>query len=802
MFQRSSKSPRKGVAGKSTISTPVLNNNNTGGSGNGRPRRFSLIYSSDSSLSDISDKQASDISEEEEEDEEEEDDDDDDDTSSSSDDDDENIDFVKLSAQRKKRAMQALSAYKNQHLKTGSTPIEEEDVGEEVVESDGSEDAESDNNDSDDGVTTNAVELDNDIPVPQFKSDDEDDDDGSSSGSEGNDSDDDDNEDAISIEDGDFIGDDDIGQSEGESDYDIDQDAYFDAIEKEDDSDVDIETGNEEDLPTILHQEEQNIMNSFDNTNNETSNWDAESSLSSFDMFDGFDNDEEEDEEDDLVDQDNSKQLDSKKQPTDDLVSDLKDIEISVEKPSTQKANKNSELNRKMDSVSRVRKPERKSSKKKHNQSLKDTLDSEDYIFNVFFQSDESADDKENGQNIASDSESLQLSKFFAGKTDKPDETDDTCKNMLMDVAHLPSDDELLLSDNELSDSDLTGSDEEDNFSDLDGISISSVDLDEEDEDDLRLSNVFVDIDDLDPDSFYFHYDDEHDSSGSLDIDDVNLYLNKNDDCKHDIVETVLYVDDESTDEDDNLPPPEARTKTIGTKAKEVVSANVVGLKPPKLGTWNTNNKPFSIIDGLSTKSLHALIQEHQQLKEQKANGSDFVKQESPASVTPNGDELTLNELLNMSELEDDDGITSSNALSNNNSTDRTGNNVHGIKNNAYNSLSITDWYEKPKVPLSAFRNKGINVFQEDEFMAPSTHIKKVPIGYMGMEKTRRKFDKMKEMQKKRNEKKRKLKKKKKILKLKREQARLLKENELEQQLLPPPIHIPTDHDIQLPTIE
>lgn len=781
MFQRSSKSPRKGVPGKSTSNTPPPVNKR-------RPRRFSLIYSSDSSLSDISDKEASDISEEDENDD---DDDDDDDTSSSSDDEDENIDFVKLSAQRKKRAMQALSAFKNQHNKADTTSIEEEDVGEEVIDTDeGDEDNDKDNINAKN--KDNTVDIDNDIPVPQFKSEDED------NGEADNNSDENekDDEEEISIGNDDFNAEGIVG-SDGESDYDIDQDAYFDAIEKENDSDVDIETGNEEDLPTILHEEELNIMNEYTNSNNDTSNWDAESSLSSFDMFDGFGNDADEEEEE--LEGDSSKQYITNKKSTDDL--DLNDIDLSVEKPTTRQLSKNTVSNGKKNPISRVKKPVRKLLKKKHSHSLKDALDSDDYIFNVFFQSDESADDKDGSQNIVSDSESLQLSKFFAGKSDKIDDTDDTSKNILLDVANLPSEDDNLPSDKELSGSDLIDSDEEDSFSDLDGISVSSIDLDEEDEDDLRLSNVFVDIDDLDPDSFYFHYDDENDSTGSLDIDNVKLYLNKDDDSKNDIVETVVYADDESTDEDDNLPPPEARNKSIGTKAKEVVSANVVGLKPPKLGTWNTNNKPFSIIDGMSTKSLHALIQEHQQLKEQKMSGLEPTKQDPPSSPVSNGDELTLNELLNMSELEDDEGMTSSNALSNINSTDRNGNSLHCVKNNAYNSLSITDWYEKPKVPLSAFRNKGISVFQEDEYMVPTTHIKKVPIGYMGMEKTRRKFDKMKEIQKKRNEKKRRLKKKKKMLKIKKEQARLLKENEMEQ-MLPTPLNFPTERDIHLPTIE
>ena len=206
--------------------------------------------------------------------------------------------------------------------------------------------------------------------------------------------------------------------------------------------------------------------------------------------------------------------------------------------------------------------------------------------------------------------------------------------------------------------------------------------LDDDDDDDSSVTNVFIDIDDLDPDSFYFHYDDEDFSSSGSNLSDDDKLNNANG-TSAEAVEPIVYVDDESTDEDDNLPPPSSRSKNIGSKAKEIVSANVVGLRPPKLGTWETDNKPFSIIDGLSTKSLYALIQEHQQLHEQHQRAQSPDLRKSDTNSVTNGEELTLNELLNMSELEDDDNDP---------------------------ETQPSAWYnDKPTVPLSAFRNKGIN---------------------------------------------------------------------------------------------
>lgn len=131
------------------------------------------------------------------------------------------------------------------------------------------------------------------------------------------------------------------------------------------------------------------------------------------------------------------------------------------------------------------------------------------------------------------------------------------------------------------------------------------------------------------------------------------------------------YSDDETTDEDTTLPPPSTRKK-IGSKAQELLSSSSVTVRPPTLGTWSTDSKPFGIIDGLSTRSL---------LPNKPASLNKTV---GVTPVTNNIEELTLDELLNMSELEDEED----------------------------EDLNHEMWLQviKPKrsVPLSAFRNKGI----------------------------------------------------------------------------------------------
>ena len=391
----------------------------------------------------------------------------------------------------------------------------------------------------------------------------------------------------------------------------------------------------------------------------------------------------------------------------------------------------------------------------------------DEYIFGVFFHSD--SDDNEaskvnNHDGALKKRVNMDTSLKKLSSSALIDTSDDEYDNILLDIAHLPTTDEDEEREEDKEDNSQynprnnyekhpKGTNDKDGSYSSTGLSDHSIDEDEDDDEygyDSSVTNIFIDIDDLDPDSFYFHYDDISSSDSNIHNDEYN---------EDAVSETIIYADDESTDEDDNLPPSTTGNKLTFTKPKEIVSANVVGLKPPKLGTWETDNKPFSIIDGLSTKSLYSLIQAHQQLSDSnqrpETQGTNTVINKEDNN--PVGEEMTLNELLNMSELEDEEGDNK----------------------NSYQSSLIAEWYSKPKIPLSAFRNKGVDYNDNTEYMISNFSTKKIPIGYIGVEKTRRKLDKIKELQRKRHEKKRKLKKKRKIQKLKRERARMEKEKAL-----------------------
>lgn len=778
-----------------------------------RPRRFSLIYSSDSSLSDVSDvgnkklngdkankaiknpllnkykkgkgntsgkngklireSNGSNLDDENTESsdyqvfvssDDDDDDDDIDDSDSETSSEDENIDFVKLNAQRKKRAMKALSAIKkttalskqslnDQESKPASQDetdkVEEplikkdsvEDIGEEIKE----------NNQQNIPIAPVNNGLD-DFHVPTFS-------------------------------------------DSSESDYNIDQDAYFNVISDDDndaigDIDTGVETG-EDDIP-MLQQEEQNIVEELQN--DDSLSFDGSIHEDGTDPEDWnnskMKNEEDEDEYDDDFD------LPFYEDPKFASLYYYADgneprLSLSTSLPLLLNDEKLTKLRKKqakkMERQERIMKRKLLKDRRKVTNTTRPktpSLDNgEEYMFGVFFHSD---DEDEKIKEIRSDNarlthrsdsetalkknldlESPLLHLEFAAKVKKEAiSSNEENKNIHLNEAHLPSDVE---DSDDSNTADITSnatkkkltkltkltSIESDTYSDAISIEL------EDDDDNISLTNVFIDIDDLDPDSFYFQYDegdDEFDDDDKYDDDSSSMYSDiLTDDTdfhsihgrKDDLVENVVYVDNESTDEDDNLPPPTSKSKSIATKAKEVVGSNVVGLRPPKLGTWETNSKPFSIIDGLSTKSLYPLIQEHQQLLEQRAQSQTPDIGTPDGSVTTNGDELTLNELLNMSELDDDEVNTPKNKI-----------------------LDASDWYEKPKVPLSAFRNKGVNSLDEDEYLLPANSTRKFPMGYVGNELTRRKIDRMKELQRKENEKRRKIKKKKKLLKLKREQER------------------------------
>lgn len=729
------------------------------------------------------------------------DDDDDDDESDSGSDtssDDENIDFVKLTAQRKKRAMKALNAMKRgktpaksngtktnddnekqksiikspqnvsgknipgaTHFKSNNMTAyhsseeeeeeegldnkheedEEEDIGEEVPEDNKASSAiniKSTKQNKDSNELTLINNQVGEMHVPQFT------------------------------------------ESE-ESDYDIDQDAYFNVLmDNNDDTAGEIDTGLEtaEDELPILHEEEQQIV--ADLQNDDSLSFDGSIHEDGMDPVDleksilspnennqninqnPHSNDLDEEDEDEIMSDFDLPFYEDPKFSSLYYYADNTEpkLSLSTDLPLILNERKESKLQRREAKKRELK--ERLKSRKLLREKVKKTANvaGDEYIFGVFFHSDNEDDNGNNNptgkvENLDGESQNIDGTITKRLNLDKSlkrlstsaliDSSDDEYDNILMDIAHIPTDDE-----DEMNDESKMNNDNHSNTKHHDGTDSSDMSSDEisDEEDDSSVTNIFIDIDDLDPDSFYFHYDDVSSSDGDDNHNDGQ--------DRDDATETVVYADDESTDEDDNLPPPSARSKINYTKPKEIVSANVVGLKPPKLGTWETDNKPFSIIDGLSTKSLYSLIQEHQQLHDQNQRGQTPEYNTNEENISA-GEELTLNELLNMSELEDEEGDN----------------------NNSYQSSLIAEWYNKPKIPLSAFRNKGVSNNDDSEFMIPNFSTKKVPIGYLGVEKTRRKIDKMKELQKKRNEKKRKLKKKRKVLKLRRERARMEKEKAL-----------------------
>lgn len=131
-------------------------------------------------------------------------------------------------------------------------------------------------------------------------------------------------------------------------------------------------------------------------------------------------------------------------------------------------------------------------------------------------------------------------------------------------------------------------------------------------------NDVFMNVDDLDPHSFYF--DDQEDSDlektskhvMDLDFDtrvpEKELKKSVQRDAKdNNYHHSAFFQDEESTDEEDTLP---AISKKIKTRTRSFHNSHDahLGKALPKLNFWKTDKKrPFSIIDGLSTKSLFSI---------------------------------------------------------------------------------------------------------------------------------------------------------------------------------------------------
>ncbi|ABN66814.2 hypothetical protein PICST_67862 [Scheffersomyces stipitis CBS 6054] len=137
------------------------------------------------------------------------------------------------------------------------------------------------------------------------------------------------------------------------------------------------------------------------------------------------------------------------------------------------------------------------------------------------------------------------------------------------------------------------------------------------------------------------------------------------------------YDSGESTDVDLNIPTSTNKSKLGSKSAKEVLSSKTADYRPPVLGTWVAiDSKPFGIIDGLSTRSLN--IGQNNKSSEPRKGRKSII----PSMVASDDSALGLDELLNVSELDNDDE-----------------NDVRIWRD--FNS-------QKKQVPLGAFRNKSV----------------------------------------------------------------------------------------------
>ncbi|QID83551.1 hypothetical protein GRS66_006018 [Saccharomyces pastorianus] len=163
----------------------------------------------------------------------------------------------------------------------------------------------------------------------------------------------------------------------------------------------------------------------------------------------------------------------------------------------------------------------------------------------------------------------------------------------------------------------------------------------------FNASNVVIDSNKIDMNYLYTNAREELStpSFSSKDFEDESF---DNDDK----VDEVIYRDDDSTDEDESLPPPDPRRKKIGSKACEIVDSRKVGINVPKLCMWSLSDKPFCVIDGLCTKSLCPLAENLSNCESSSSSSSPINPQEEQKENSPFDNDTMLTDLLNISEAE------------------------------------------------------------------------------------------------------------------------------------------------------
>ncbi|KAG5366313.1 Protein IFH1 [Yarrowia sp. B02] len=136
----------------------------------------------------------------------------------------------------------------------------------------------------------------------------------------------------------------------------------------------------------------------------------------------------------------------------------------------------------------------------------------------------------------------------------------------------------------------------------------------------------------------------------------------------------------DSTDEDTSLPP---RTQKKCNTATEILSSSNIASRPPMLGSWvMTKERPFGIIDGLTTRSLSG--QKSPPATNGKSNGfkySTAIESDDCSDISDLND-IVLDEFIYTSDLDEEAPKDVS------------------AESQPYSTSS--------NVPLSAFRNRGL----------------------------------------------------------------------------------------------
>lgn len=184
-------------------------------------------------------------------------------------------------------------------------------------------------------------------------------------------------------------------------------------------------------------------------------------------------------------------------------------------------------------------------------------------------------------------------------------------------------------------------------------------------------SNAIVDSDD---DSKLLEYIFEESES-----DDVNNSQNASRFSKNNHGNSY---DGDETDEDESIP--KKSTKNIGSKhAKEILSSNKDQFRAPKLGTFITS-KPYSIIDGFTTRFLHPLHGNQSMMQKAAALSSTSANQNNnPATNSAASYNIALDELLNISEFDEESNVDQ--------------------------DEEMDPYFGDKSIPLTAFRNKTLH---------------------------------------------------------------------------------------------